>query len=121
MGSNEKVQFDCINYSSRVLENVHFSRVTAVFQWIHCTRLLHLIQDLQCKATYQALVEMLLVPARRKSQDLKLYLYRNIKVCAPLNKIKSSNHSHGLSTAIESVDEYAGVAAANKDDSSAIA
>jgi hypothetical protein len=44
-----------------------------------------------------------------------------LRFCAPLNKIKSSNHSHGLSTAIESVDEYAGVAAAKKDDSSAIA
>ncbi len=45
--------------SCRALEAVHFSRVTAVFQWIHWIWLLHLIQDFQCRATYWALVEML--------------------------------------------------------------
>ncbi len=45
--------------SSRALEAVHFSRITAVCQWIHWIWLLHLILDFRCRATYLAPVEML--------------------------------------------------------------
>jgi hypothetical protein len=45
--------------SSRALETVHFSRITAVCQWIHWIWLLHLSLDFQCRATYFAPVEML--------------------------------------------------------------
>jgi hypothetical protein len=42
------------------MEAVHFSRVTAVFWWIFWIWLLQLFQGFQCRATYWALVEMLL-------------------------------------------------------------
>ncbi len=48
------------------LKDVHFSRVTPVFQWIHWIWLLHLIQNFQCRATYWAAVEMLWVLQKRK-------------------------------------------------------
>jgi hypothetical protein len=38
--------------SSKVQEDVHFSRVATIFQWINWIWLLHLIQDFQCWATY---------------------------------------------------------------------
>jgi len=45
--------------SSKVQEDVHFSGVATVFQWINWIWLLHLIWDFQCRATYWALVEKL--------------------------------------------------------------
>jgi hypothetical protein len=43
------------------LEDVHFSRITVDFQWIHWIWLLHHIQDFQCSAIRGALVEMLIL------------------------------------------------------------